>query len=112
MTIKPAFDGIKVVDLTQGLAGPYCAMLLAQNGADVVKVEPPEGDWSRRIGVPVGARSAAYLACNRGKRAITADLKSSTGLDVVRKLAAKADVFIESNRAGVADRLGLGGKRE
>ncbi len=108
MTIKPAFDGIKVIDLTQGLAGPYCAMLMAQNGADVVKVEPPEGDWSRRIGVPVGARSAAYLACNRGKRAITANLKSSDDLEMVRKLAAKADVFMESNRAGVADRLGLG----
>lgn len=108
MTDKPAFEGIKIVDLTQGLAGPFCAMLMAQNGADVVKVEPPEGDWSRRIGVPIGQRSAAYLACNRGKRAIVADLKSEDGLATVRKLAARADVFMESNRAGVAERLGLG----
>ena len=51
---KPPFDGLRVVDLTQGLAGPFCAMLMAQNGAEVVKVEPPEGDWSRSLGVPAG----------------------------------------------------------
>lgn len=106
---KPAFDGLRVVDLTQGLAGPYCAMLMAQNGADVVKVEPPEGDWSRRLGVPAGPdRSAAYVASNRGKRAIVADLKSSEGMEIVRSLTRGADVFMESNRAGVAERLGLG----
>jgi crotonobetainyl-CoA:carnitine CoA-transferase CaiB-like acyl-CoA transferase len=108
ITDKPAFAGIKIIDLTQGLAGPYCAMLMTQNGADVMKVEPPEGDWSRRLGKPVGQRSAAYFACNRGKRAIVADLKSDDGLALVRKLAAGADVFMESNRAGVANRLGLG----
>ena len=106
---KPAFDGLRVIDLTQGLAGPYCAMLMAQNGADVVKVEPPEGDWSRRLGVPAGPdRSAAYVASNRGKRAIAADLKSSEGMEIVRALTRGADVFMESNRAGVAERLGLG----
>ncbi len=106
---KPAFDGLRVIDLTQGLAGPYCAMLMAQNGANVVKVEPPEGDWSRRLGVPAGPdRSAAYVASNRGKRAIVADLKSSEGVEIVRALTRGADVFMESNRAGVAERLGLG----
>jgi crotonobetainyl-CoA:carnitine CoA-transferase CaiB-like acyl-CoA transferase len=106
---KPAFDGLRVIDLTQGLAGPYCAMLMAQNGADVVKVEPPEGDWSRRLGVAAGPdRSAAYVASNRGKRAIVADLKSPGGIKVVRALTRDADVFMESNRAGVAERLGLG----
>ena len=106
---KPAFDRLRVIDLTQGLAGPYCAMLMAQNGADVVKVEPPEGDWSRRLGVPAGPdRSAAYVASNRGKRAIVADLKSSEGMEIVRALTRGADVFMESNRAGVAERLGLG----
>ncbi len=108
---KPAFDGLRVIDLTQGLAGPYCAMLMAQNGADVVKVEPPEGDWSRRLGVQAGPdRSAAYVASNRGKRAIVADLKSSEGVEIVRALSRGADVFMESNRAGVAERLGLGYK--
>ena len=105
----PAFAGLRIVDLTQGLAGPFCAMLMAQNGAEVVKVEPPEGDWSRSLGVPAGPnRSAAFVACNRGKRAIVADLKTEEGQSIVRKLVAKADVFMESNRAGVASRLGLG----
>lgn len=104
-----AFSGLRVVDLTQGLAGPYCAMLMAQNGAEVVKVEPPEGDWSRSLGVSMGPqRSAAYVACNRGKRAIVADLKTEAGKEIVRRLVARADVFMESNRAGVAERLGLG----
>ena len=105
---KPPFDGLRVVDLTQGLAGPFCAMLMAQNGAEVVKVEPPEGDWSRRLGVPAGPdRSAAFVACNRGKRAIVADLKTEEGLQIVRGLTKQSDVFMESNRAGVAARLGL-----
>ncbi|MEE2688431.1 MAG: CoA transferase [Pseudomonadota bacterium] len=107
--VKQPFDGLRVVDLTQGLAGPYCAMLMAQNGADVIKVEPPEGDWSRRLGVSLGqARTAAFVASNRGKRAIVADLKSEEGLNLVRELVRGADVFMESNRAGVAERLGLG----
>ena len=105
---KPPFDGLRVVDLTQGLAGPFCAMLMAQNGAEVVKVEPPEGDWSRSLGVPAGpVRSAAFVACNRGKRAIVADLKTEEGLQIVRGLTKQSDVFMESNRAGVAARLGL-----
>ena len=105
---KLPFDGLRVVDLTQGLAGPFCAMLMAQNGAEVVKVEPPEGDWSRSLGVPAGPdRSAAFVACNRGKRAIVADLKTEEGLQIVRGLTKQSDVFMESNRAGVATRLGL-----
>ena len=107
--VTAPFDGLCVVDLTQGLAGPYCAMLMAQNGANVVKVEPPEGDWSRRLGTSIGPeRSAAYVAANRGKRAIVADLKTDIGIGIVRSLVCKADVFMESNRASVADRLGLG----
>ena len=107
--VKHPFEGLRIVDLTQGLAGPYCAMLMAQNGADVIKVEPPEGDWSRRLGVTLGnERTAAYVASNRGKRAIVADLKTDEGLRIVRALVRDADVFMESNRAGVADRLGLG----
>ena len=61
--------------LTQGLAGPYCAMLLAQYGADVVKVEPPEGDWSRTLGKSYGDRTPAFSTCNRGKRDIVVNLK-------------------------------------
>ena len=96
---KHPFEGLRIVDLTQGLAGPYCAMLMAQNGADVIKVEPPEGDWSRRLGVSLGdERTAAYVASNRGKRAIVADLKTGEGLRIVSALVRGADVFMESNR--------------
>lgn len=100
--------GLKVIDLTQGLAGPYCAMMLAHHGADVIKVEPPSGDWSRTLGVPRAGMTAAFLACNRGKRSIVLDLKNPAHLAAVRTLAKDADVFMESNRAGVADRLGIG----
>ena len=100
--------GVRVLDLTQGLAGPYCAMLLAQYGAEVVKVEPPEGDWCRSLGPPYDDRTPAYVCCNRGKRGIVVNLKEAAGRDVLLTLAARADVMMESNRAGVADRLGIG----
>ena len=99
---------LKVVDLTQGLAGPYCAMLLAHHGADVVKIEPPNGDWSRTLGVPRGGMTSGFIACNRGKRGIVLDLKQPSHVQAVHTLAAQADVVLESNRAGVADRLGVG----
>ncbi len=102
------FDGLRVVDLSQGLAGPYCAMLLGHYGANVIKVEPPEGDWSRTLGAAKGDRTPAFATCNRGKRAIVVDLKQPAGRDVVLKLAEGADVFLESNRPGIAERLGIG----
>ncbi|MCA8929981.1 MAG: CoA transferase [Alphaproteobacteria bacterium] len=102
------FRGLRVVDLSQGLAGPFCAMLLGHYGADVVKVEPPEGDWSRTLGAGQGDRTAAFATCNRGKRAITVDLKQAEGRAVILRLAQGSDVFLESNRQGVADRLGIG----
>lgn len=102
------FKGLRVVDVTQGLAGPFCAMLLGHYGASVVKIEPPEGDWSRTLGAVIGDRTPAFATCNRGKRAIVADLKQAAGRDVLLKLAQGADVFLESNRPGIADRLGIG----
>ena len=73
------FNGLRVVDMTQGLAGPFCAMLLGHYGATVIKVEPPEGDWSRTLGKPTDDRTPAYATCNRGKRAICVDLKKPEG---------------------------------
>ena len=108
MSYEAPFEGLRVADLTQGIAGPYCAMLLAQHGADVVKVEPPNGDWSREIGTRYGDQSALSLAANLGKRSIVADLKDEQGRLVVRRLIERADVFMESFRPGVAARLGLG----
>ena len=102
------FKGLRVVDMTQGLAGPFCAMLLGHYGADVIKVEPPEGDWSRTLGAARGDRTPAFAACNRGKRTIVADLKKEAARELILKLATGCDVFLESNRPGVADRLGIG----
>ena len=105
---KGAFDGITVLDFTQGIAGPHASMLLALHGADVIKIEPLEGDWGRALGELKGDHCAHSVAFNRGKRSIALDLKSPDGIAVVKKLAAKADVVMESFRPGVIQRLGFG----
>jgi crotonobetainyl-CoA:carnitine CoA-transferase CaiB-like acyl-CoA transferase len=102
------YAGLRVLDASQGLAGPYCAMLLAQHGAQVIKVEPPEGDWSRGIGTRHGDATALSLAANRGKASLVVDLKAPGAAAALRRIAARADVFLESFRPGVAERLGLG----
>jgi CoA:oxalate CoA-transferase len=101
------YAGLKVVDLSQGIAGPYCAMLLAQHGADVIKVEPLEGDWSRVLGSVYGDNTSFSIAGNLGKRAIAVDLKTADGRAIVDRLIPKADVFLEGFRPGVIDRLGF-----
>jgi formyl-CoA transferase/CoA:oxalate CoA-transferase len=107
--------GIRVIDLSTVLAGPYATMLLADLGADVVKVEPPDGDATRGWGPPwvgeveTGTRTAAYfLAVNRNKRAIRLDLKTADGVDVLRRLLGDADVLVENFRPGTLARLGFG----
>jgi crotonobetainyl-CoA:carnitine CoA-transferase CaiB-like acyl-CoA transferase len=102
------YAGLRVLDLGQGVASPYCGELLAIYGADVIKVEPPEGDWSRRLGTTYGRHSALSAVYNRGKRGLCLDLKNEKGLEVARQLAGQSDVFIEGFRPGVAARLGLG----
>jgi len=104
-------EGLLVVDLSQGMAGPNCGMQFAAYGAQVIKIEPPEGDWVRRLGKMYGDHSALSLAVNRGKRSIALDLKKPEAVEIVRKLVAKADVLLENNRPGVAERLGLGFKQ-
>jgi crotonobetainyl-CoA:carnitine CoA-transferase CaiB-like acyl-CoA transferase len=106
--------GIRVVDLSTVLAGPYATMLLGDLGADVIKVEPPDGDATRGWGPPwvgsasEGTRTAAYfLAVNRNKRAIRLDLKAASGTEVLRRLLADADVLVENLRPGSLDRLGF-----
>lgn len=102
-------SGVVVVDLTQVLAGPTCTMLLADMGADVIKVEKPDGgDDTRRMGPPfINGWSAAFLAANRNKRSLTLDLRDEQGKDVFRRLVDRADVVIENFRPGVMERLGL-----
>ncbi len=102
------FAGLRVLDASQGLAGPYCAMLLAQHGATVIKVEPPEGDWSRGIGTRHGDATALSIAANRGKASLVVDMKRPGAAAALRRVAARCDVFLESFRPGVADRIGLG----
>ncbi len=104
-----ALEGIKVLDLSQGAAGPTCAMHLGDLGADVLKVEPPGGEWGRGLGPPfVEGVAAAFLGINRSKRSAVIDLKKSGGSELVLRLAEHCDVALESFRPGVADRLGIG----
>ena len=99
----PPLDGIRVVDLTSYIAGSYAAMQLADMGADVVKVESPEGDAFREL--------PGFFGWNRGKRSISVDLKTPEGRAIVERLAARGDVFMENMRPGVAERLGVGWTR-
>src|SRR5579863_4089875 len=109
MSYDKPFAGLKVIDVSQGVAGPYCAMLLAQYGANVIKVEPPGvGDWARNLGVVYGDQCAYSLPANLGKRAVALDLKQPDGQAFLWKLISGADVFLQGFRPGVIDRLGFG----
>jgi len=103
-----ALAGVRVVDLTRYIPGPYATMTLADLGADVVKIEPREGDPIRAFPPAVGEDSAAHAGLNRGKRSVAVDLRTEEGASVVRKLAGQADVFVEGFRPGVLARRGLG----
>lgn len=108
MGYESPFEGLRVVDLSQGIAGPYCGMLLAQYGADVVKIEPPEGDWARHLGKPFGEHTPFSVAGNLGKRSVVMDLKNDADKARLWTLIDDADVFIEGFRPGVIERLGFG----
>ena len=109
MSAPLPLEGIRVLDFTHALAGPYCTLLLGDLGADVVKVEPPEGDQSRRWGPPfVNGESSYFLSVNRNKRSVVLDLKSDAGRDRALRLALASDVLVENFRPGTAARLGLG----
>lgn len=104
-----ALSGIKVVDASRVLAGPLCAQILGDHGASVIKVEPPQGDDTRRWGPPFKDGSASYFhGLNRNKRAITLDLSSDGGRDVLLRLLKDADVFVENFKSGTMQRWGIG----
>ncbi|WP_448624389.1 CaiB/BaiF CoA transferase family protein [Geodermatophilus sp. URMC 64] len=110
---RRALDGVRVLDLTQALAGPFCTALLADQGADVVKVEPPRGDFLRGAGPfadddPVRAYGGVFQSANRGKRSVVLDLKQPAAREVLLRLADSADVLVENFSEGVMERLGLG----
>jgi crotonobetainyl-CoA:carnitine CoA-transferase CaiB-like acyl-CoA transferase len=99
-------DGIRVIDLTTVISGPVCTMILADQGADVIKIEPPGGDIARRTAGD-GEFTAMFVSSNRGKRSIALDLKQPAALEALRRLIAKADVLVQNFRPGLMDRLGL-----
>lgn len=102
------FAGIKVLDLSQGVAGPYCGMHLARQGADVIKLEPTgSGCWSRQLGKPIGDQTAHSLVVHRGKRSLSLDLKHRQGQKIAKQLASRADVILQNYRVGKIDKLGL-----
>ena len=104
-----AARGVTVLDLTSVVSGPLCTQTLGDLGAEVIKVETPQGDTSRRLGFPGKAGFAAYFAqFNRNKRSLALDLKHPAAVEVVRRLARRADVLLENYRPDVAERLGLG----
>lgn len=100
--------GLRVLDLTQFLSGPYCTLILGDLGAEIVKVEPPQGDSSRHVPPHfVGDDSAYFLSINRNKKSIVLDLKSEEGRDLLRRLALVSDIVVENFRPGVLERLGV-----
>lgn len=106
--ITKALDGVTILELSQGIAGPYCACLLGELGARVLKVEPPGGDWLRKAGGRVGNSTVMFESFNHGKQSIVLDLKSATGAATVQRLAQHADVIVENARVGTMARFGLG----
>ena len=99
--------GIKVIELANFIAGPLCGTLLADMGADVIKVESPKGDMSRATPPIRNGESVSFVALNRNKRSLVLDLKQPEATEILLKLAAQSDVFVEANRPGVLDKLGL-----
>ena len=104
--MKP-LDGLRVIDLTQAMAAPYCTMNLADMGADVIKVEPPGGEETRRGSVQKNGHSGSFNAINRNKRSLTVNLKAPEGVEIIHRLARTADVFVQNYRPGAAKRLGV-----
>jgi len=104
-------NGVRVLDLTGVVSGPFATMFLADQGADVLKIEPISGDITRRSRATIdkqGEFSALFISSNRGKRSLAIDVKSASGRDVLAKLVAKADVLVQNFRPGIMERLGLG----
>ena len=109
MSLGSTYSGLRVLDLSENIAGPLACMILADLGADVIKIERPEvGEATRDLQPRWGCESTVFLTMNRNKRSVALDLRSNDGRDAVLRLAAQSDVVVESFRPGVADRLGLG----
>src|ERR1700733_9338091 len=107
-TMPGALDHLLVLDLTSHLSGPYCAMMLADHGAEVIKIEPPKGDSARGMPPFINGESAPFMTWNRNKRSLVLDLKQADDKAALLQLIDRADVLVENYRPGVLARLGLG----
>lgn len=110
MIDKGPLSGIKVVDLTAMVSGPAATMYLGDQGADVIKIEPLEGELMRKVGTNNNGMTNSFLCCNRSKRSLTLNLKNEQGIKILKDLIKDADVFVQNFRPGVAKRMGLGEK--
>ena len=104
-----ALQGFRIIDVTQVISGPLATRILADQGADVIKVEPPSGDILRHMG-GINGLSPTFTTTNRSKRSVVLDLKDEDGLALLRDMVAGADVFIQNSRPGIAERMGIGEK--
>ena len=107
MTVSSPLEGVKVLDLTRALSGPFCTMILGDLGADVIKVEPIDGDMMRQWGPFDRTESVYYLTGNRNKRAIAIDFRSSEGIELIKEFAKECDVVVENFKPGSMDAMGL-----
>ena len=101
-------EGIRVLDLTSMISGPVATMMLGDQGADVIKVEPPGGDLVRNLGPNRGGLTASFVSSNRSKRSLVLDLKTAEGMAALKRLIPTADVFVQNFRPGAIERMGLG----
>ena len=109
MSLERTYSGLRVIDLSENIAGPLACMILADLGADVIKIEPPgRGDATRQLPPLLDGTSTVFLTFNRNKRSAAIDIRTPAGRDAVLRVAKDADVVVESFRPGVANRLGLG----
>src|ERR1700751_4450561 len=107
--MSDSLAGFRVVDLTEGICGPFCSMQLADAGAEVIKVEPPKGDYARQIGPPfLNGESAVFLSVNRNKKSVVLDYRHEDQRRILSRLAATSDIFLEDLGPGEAERLGFG----
>ena len=106
--MKGPLSGIKIIDLSNVISGPVATVLLCDQGAEVIKIESPDGDIVRRMGAGNGELSPSFLTANRGKRSLAINLKDKKGTEIIKKLVLDADVFVQNFRPGVIDRIGLG----
>ena len=111
MKNKGPLKGIKIVDLTAMVSGPTATMLLGDQGADVIKVEPTGGELMRKVGSSINGMTNSFLCCNRSKRSLTLNLKNTRAIKILEKLIKASDVFIQNFRPGTIERMGLGYNR-